>query len=239
MHYVIGCATDRGNYKEKNQDSVICIKQKIGNRSIVLVCICDGVGSFKNSEVASKLVVEGMERWLQGITTHCPKDMPTEDIIIDLEESIYELNEIICEYRVRQEEDLGCAMSIVAIIENEYYIFHAGDTRIFSLKEKIMQLTQDHSVLKDINGKEKRLLCNYMGKRKDFFLEKKQGILKKRQMLFLATDGVYSKVVEQDLLPFKYVREDEKAYKLCYQLLHVIMQRGEKDNLSCAIIGIR
>ena len=65
MKIITGYATNQGRYREKNQDSVICLKGFLGNRELSVACVCDGIGSLKNSEIAANMVTEGIARWFE------------------------------------------------------------------------------------------------------------------------------------------------------------------------------
>lgn len=239
MKTIIGCATNQGRYREKNQDSVICLKGFLGNRELGVACVCDGIGSLKNSEVAANMMTEGITRWFNGIIESYPKDIVKEEIWEDLEMTIQELNEIIWDYRKNRNQDIGCTMSLVFMIENQYHIFHVGDSRIYILKDKLFQLTIDDIVEKEVNGKAKKLLSNYIGKQSELLISKLQGNIYKNDLFFVASDGVYKRLQMNDLMLLKFINQDKCMLRECHNLLDIIMERGEKDNLSCAIILFR
>lgn len=54
MKYKVAMLTDRGNYRDNNEDSVNFFKKKNGD---FLGVICDGMGGHPHGEVASKLAV--------------------------------------------------------------------------------------------------------------------------------------------------------------------------------------
>ena len=46
----------------------------------------------------------------------------------------------------------------------------------------------------------------------------------------------YKKMEEKDLLPLKKIKKEEQVVCECENLLTTMMDRDEKDNLSCAIV---
>lgn len=236
MKVITGYATNQGRYREKNQDSVICLKGFLGNRDLVVACVCDGIGSLKNSEIAANMVTEGIVRWFEGIRDLYPKDITNEEILEDLEMTVQELNEIICDYRMNENHDIGCTMSLLLTVDNQYYTFQVGDSRVYSLRDDLIQLTTDDVVSREVNGKVKQLLSNYMGKKSQLLMSKSQGIIQEEELFLVASDGLYKRLQIKDLMLLKIINQDKFLERECNNLLETIMDRGEKDNLSCAVI---
>lgn len=237
MKIITGCATNQGRYRERNQDSVICLKENFAERELVVACVCDGIGSLKNSEIAATIMTEGIARWFKGIIKCYPKDMEEDDILEDLEMTIEELNEIVHEERVNRYNEMGCTMSLMFIMNNKYYTYQVGDSRIYSFKEKLTQLTTDDVVIKEVNGKVKKLLSNYIGKTFQLRMSKQQGNIEKEELFLVSSDGVYKRMQTEDLKLLKVIQQDSIMERECNNLIETIMDRGEKDNLSCAIIS--
>ena len=86
-----GCISDKGNFRKKNQDSAICLVRKKGRRIFATACVCDGIGSFAQSEIASELVTDGMKSWFANMEKRCD-NISNEEIMDDLECTIHELN---------------------------------------------------------------------------------------------------------------------------------------------------
>lgn len=236
MKVITGYATNQGRYREKNQDSVICLKGFWGNRDLVVACVCDGIGSLKNSEIAANMVTEGIVRWFEGIRDLYPKDITNEEILEDLEMTVQELNEIIYDYRMNENHDIGCTMSLLLTVDNQYYTFQVGDSRVYSLRDDLIQLTTDDVVSREVNGKVKQLLSNYMGKKPQLLMSKSQGIVRENELFLVASDGLYKRLQIKDLMLLKIINQDKFLEWECNNLLETIMERGEKDNLSCAVI---
>lgn len=236
MNILTGYATNQGRYREKNQDSVVCLRGTLQDRELVIACVCDGIGSFKNSEVAAIMITQGIERWFEGITQFYPKDIETDEILQDLKVTIEELNEIVYEYRVYDNEEVGCTMSLILFIDDKYYIYQVGDSRIYSLKEELVQLTTDDVVTREVNGKVKKLLANYMGKSQKLQMSNLQGSAEVGELFLVSSDGVYKRLEAEDLMLLKVINQDSILERECNNLLETILDRGEKDNLTCAVV---
>mgnify|MGYP000594607377 CR=1 FL=1 len=66
-------------------------------------CVCDGIGSFAQSEIAAEMIRVGIERWFLGMEPLYPENIDEESLIDDLDMTIRELNELIWIYRKETE----------------------------------------------------------------------------------------------------------------------------------------
>lgn len=239
MEISLGCVTEKGNYRKKNQDRILCMRKHVENQMFAVACVCDGIGSMENSENASQIIIDGIERWFRGIAPYYPDVLNREQIIEDLEITIRELNELVYEKRKMNREDIGCTMSLLLLIDWKYQIFHVGDSRIYRLRDTLLRLTQDETVRKKVNGKEKTLLANYIGKESRLSVEKKHGFVEYEDVFLLGTDGLYKKITYEDV---GYLANgfysDEMMKEICAKLINLVLARGEKDNVSCAVLKV-
>lgn len=239
MRVSIGCATDKGNYRSKNQDRVMCCSKEVGEDLIAIACVCDGIGSFQNSEIAAEIITTGIERWFLGIVNLYPVTMRKDDLIEDLEVTIQELNELICEYREKNGIDIGCTMSVIFFINYDYYIFHVGDSRIYCFRNSFVQITKDEVMHKKIRGQVKTLLTNYVGRSKVMQYSKLKGIAEDGDIFVLGSDGLFKTLKGEDIQGIsKKIIGNKLTEKACYKLIKTVLGRNEKDNISCAIVSI-
>lgn len=239
MNLNLGCVTDTGKYRNKNQDRVICQSRQINNEILAVTCICDGIGSFRDSEIASEMVINGINIWFGGIVKFYPQVMSKEELIDDLEFTIRELNELVCEYAEEKQSNIGCTMSLMLMINFEYYIFHVGDSRIYCVRNRLIQLTHDEVTIKLVNGREKNLLANYIGKSKALAIYKQSGTAQTGDVFISGSDGLYKKFTYEDVKDVSMkLQSDEAVEKVCRNLIQLVLARGEKDNISCSIIRV-
>lgn len=237
MKLLIGCATDRGMIREKNQDRAICLKGTIGSNQVAICCVCDGIGSLENSECAAEMVTEGIRQWFNGIQEIFPQNIEKESLVNDLEFTIRELNDLVCEEKEQLLIELGCTMSIIFTIQKEFYIFHVGDSRIYCFRDLLTQITHDDVTMKSSsNGNVKNYLNNYIGKSRALFLNKINGTIEEQDVYILGSDGLYKQMIEQDLTTIRDIKNDSELQQKCKSLIETMILRGERDNISCAIL---
>ncbi len=233
-----GHVSDKGNFRTKNQDRAVCFVTKKKKHMFGIACVCDGIGSFEQSEIASELVTDGIQSWFADMEKRFT-NTSKEEILDDLECTIYELNELVCEYQDRNNSSIGCTMSLTLFLEQEYFIFHVGDSRIYAIKDSMYQLTTDEVVQKNKAGKLKSYLANYIGKSRTLWLNKGKGIIRANDLFVLGTDGLFQTLcfadMEKDCLK---LRSDKDIAFLCQKMITIVRERGERDNVSCILVYV-
>lgn len=239
MKLSLGCVTDKGKFRSKNQDRIMCKRKILENHTIAVACVCDGIGSFSESEIASQMMINGINSWFDGIIEYFPKVMGTEQLVDDLEFTIRELNELVYENSRQRNTGIGCTMSLMLVMDWEYWIFHVGDSRIYCLRDMLFNMTQDEVILKHINGRDKTFLVNYIGKDRTLVLNRYHGCANREEIFILGTDGLYKKLIYEDVQVWLEALDcDEAVERFCSQLVTLMIKRGEKDNISCAVLKL-
>lgn len=239
MKLNLGCITDKGKFRNKNQDRIMCRRKVIENHTLAVACVCDGIGSFSESEIASQMIINGLINWFDGITKYYPKVMDKGQLVEDLEFTVRELNELVYNYGEQKNISIGCTMSLMLVLDWEYWILHVGDSRIYCVRDMLFKMTQDEVILKQVNGKDKTFLVNYIGKDRVLDLNKQYGCTNQDEVFILGTDGLYKKLTYADVQgAFEQIKSDEQMEQFCHQLVMLMIKRGEKDNISCAVLKI-
>lgn len=239
MKICTGCLTERGNYRKKNQDSAVCCVKREGKELLAVACVCDGIGSLAQSEIASSMITEGISRWFSGVSILFPKVMNKDVLVDDLEMTLRELNELIIYYQKESGNLIGCTMSLLLIAGYYYYVFHVGDSRIYRVGEKVQQLTSDEVTLIEENGRLKTLLANYFGKSEDLQLNRIDGELQKGMCFLLGTDGLFKKLPKEELgIKIGWFKSDRQAQRKCEELFQRVINLGERDNVSCILVNV-
>ena len=157
----------------------------------------------------------------------------------DLEVTIRELNELVCCYRMDNGIDIGCTMSLMLLVEQNYHIFHVGDSRIYCVRDALYQITRDEVAMSEKNGKVKTRLANYIGKSKELWMNRLSGTVEEKDIYLLGSDGLFKQLVYEDIGCYSgRIKNDRKARKVCEELLETVLKRGERDNVSCILVSI-
>lgn len=239
MEVFTGCLTDKGNYREKNQDCAVCHMKKSGKSVLVVGCVCDGIGSFAQSEIASEMVTAGITRWFSGIGDLFPDAIDEETLLEDLEATIRELNELVCACRRERGIDIGCTMSVILLINHSYHVFHVGDSRIYQVSDSLCQITRDEVAMMESSGQVRPFLINYIGKSPKLWLNKMNGTVERKDLFLIGSDGLFKRLTFEDVrAAAAHLKSDRHAREACEQLLGLVLERGERDNISCILISV-
>lgn len=241
MKKYAGYLSVKGNYREKNQDRACCLSSSKKGTLFTVGCVCDGIGSFAQSEIASEMVREGIERWFLGMEELYPENIDEESLLDDLDMTIRELNELIWDYRKENGIDIGCTMSLLVVLDGKYHVFHVGDSKIILVDDAISQITRDEVAVVERDGKLKTLLANFMGKSDELWMNRSSGDLKPGETFLIGSDGLFKKLREDvlgDVLSRKKIQSDAEAGTVVEYLIRHVMEMGEKDNISGVLIRI-
>ena len=192
--------------------------------SLAAACVCDGIGSFEQSEIAAEMMTDGIRRWFEGIEAYYPDIMGQAELTEDLEATIRELNELIYEYRRYKRIDIGCIMSVLLLTERAYHIFYVGDSRIFRVQGALYQLTRDEISMEEKNGRGKSRLANYIGKAKELWMNKLEGSLNAKKLFLLGSDGLFKRLKDEDVTEIAgSLKSDRHVQRACKHLAGLVL----------------
>jgi len=122
-------------------------------------------------------------------------------------------------------------LSALLLIENIYYITHIGDSRIYCYEcenETLTVLTND-----DVSESGKLTAC--IGQNENIFLQYSEGVASGKIFL-VCSDGLYKKM-DTGFLANQMKKCNKRSLKeLIVSLPQYVMDRGEQDNISMALI---
>lgn len=252
MKFMSAFATDKGNRKEKNEDSLLLKVAGTSYGNVTFAVVSDGMGGLRKGELASKQVILIAEKWFQKefvsmLETGFSREQLEKDWLHMVEKS----NRILLEYGARNNCRLGTTITAILLTDNSYYVLHVGDTRLYKITSKVELLTRNHSLVQKefeagkITPEEakkdsrKNILLQAIGAVDvvipDFF----DGEVKEDETYLLCSDGFYNKLIEKEIQ--EYLQPDAlKSEEIMEENLHCMIQtvlsRQEKDNISAIAI---
>lgn len=137
--------SDVGKVRANNEDSTYI------NRESKILMIADGMGGHNGGEIASKLAVETISKYLTNrIENNIIKEIKIDNYLVQA------LN--LANYKIRIEasynpslHNMGTTIVLCVISEtNNLHIANIGDSRLYTIdiqKEKISKLTRDHTLV--------------------------------------------------------------------------------------------
>ena len=132
--------TDVGQKRQVNQDYIFASEEPVGNLPNLFV-VADGMGGHKAGDFASSYAVQ--------ILLHSILEDKNQNPIIIIRHAIEEANRKVLEEANLHEEmsGMGTTMVLVTIVDDYAYVANVGDSRLYLIEDKIVQITKDHSLV--------------------------------------------------------------------------------------------
>lgn len=233
---------DKGNFREKNEDSFSLQRVLLknygmagkcgipkGKKEAAFLLVCDGIGGLPEGETASGFAAEKLTEWFyrEGIGLMAGRDWRRK-----VEESA--LQALFCAQtdmeRMEREEEICCGTTCtLAIVKGrQYLLLHTGDSRAYLVGRKEKCLTRDHQK----GGVLRRCLGAFGFQMPDICC----GRLKKGEMLLLCTDG-FCRLAPDGffkgcLMSGKRGEEKSGYYRRLKGAGSFLRAQGEKDNMT-------
>jgi len=231
----VGQYSDKGR-KEINQDfhGFSIPKEPLLSSKGVAIALADGISSSAVSQVASQAAVTSFledyfctsEAWSVKKSAQCVLDATNSWLHAQTHQS---------QYRFDKDRGYVCTLSAMIIKSTTAYLFHAGDTRIYQLKDNALeQLTEDHRLW---ISPEKSYLSRALGVHQQLELDYQAFQVEPGDVFVLATDGIYEFADDQFVINAikQHQNELDAAAK---KILNEAYQQGSDDNLTIQIVKI-
>lgn len=203
------------NQRQENMDRYLVERRVLDGVLLRLYSVCDGVGSTPRGGAVAEDVVSSLWEWFYAL-----------DSVQGIEEALVShmrgLNERLF-FRER-EENLSrgaTTASILLLVEDGFFLFHLGDSRIFAREsERWLQLTEDQVMMGALTQ------CLPMEQISPQCWGNPQGF----SHFLLATDGLYRRLDWSSLeleLPFF-----RKNGQFLSDLAEDVVSKGERDNIT-------
>ena len=246
MNFLISANTDIGTLKKTNQDSVLIKKIHTCQGEMVFAVLCDGMGGLEKGEVASAAVVRAFEQWVNTeLPLMCGQVLEERKIRTDWELIIKEMNREIAEYGKQQGICLGTTVVVFLITQIRYFALNVGDSRLYELTDTALrQLTTDHTFV----GREMA-----MGRMtpEDARKDRRRNVLLQcvgaseavypESVYLLCSDGfrheISSDEMIQALKPSVLIKK-QAMDETTTSLIELLKQRGERDNITAALVRV-
>ena len=252
VNFIISANTDIGLVKETNQDSLSVKTLQTPQGRMVFAVLCDGMGGLAKGEVASATLVQAFHNWVMNrLPALC--QAPIEDHVIRAEWDgiITEQNQRIQSYGARLGIRLGTTAVVMLLTQTRYYILNVGDSRAYEIAESLRQITSDQTfVAREIAmgrmteeearyDERRNVLLQCVGASDVVYPDMFFGDVRQGAVYMLCSDGFRHVVTPEEIYGAfcpDVLLSDSDMYSHAQGLIELNKQRGERDNISVALV---
>ena len=254
MRFTIAAETDVGISKKTNQDSYCIKRAELDGRQAAMAVVCDGMGGLKNGELASAAVVRACSKWFEQELPELLYLGDWKAVKQSITALLKKLNERIQEKAASTGGQMGTTACGLLLYEDKYMIINVGDSRVYSLSDKLRLLTEDQSyVMREVSRgtitleeaarhPRRNLLLQCVGAVRTVVPDVQMGTIEAGMNFLLCSDGFHHELNEREIMakigPGTADRKNDMKENL-RQLVETAMRRGERDNITAILVSTR
>lgn len=252
MNFKIVAHTDIGIKKNTNQDSVLMKVAQTDYGNVLLASVCDGMGGLAKGELASATLVRMLSKWFEEeFPSLLYQGLSLDSLKNSWNDLIYRANSKISSYGNALHTNLGTTMVVLLIVGQVYYVVNVGDSRVYSIKEELNQITKDQTVIQremDLGrmtyeearrDPRRNVLLQCVGASQVIEPDYYMGVVEPGTMFMLCSDGFRHVIAKEELYqyltPYRVLNEQAMKESLVY-LTELNKYRQEVDNISAALV---
>ena len=253
MEIITAYNTDAGLVKSMNQDSLSVKVVNSPHGKIVFALVCDGMGGLEHGELASKETILAMNRWFTGpFAGLVAEDHVTENIIYEQwKEEVTQVNERLLVYAEAQGISMGTTLTALLLYRGHYYFCHVGDSRIYKVADRMVQVTSDHTLVatevelgyltkeQALADPRRSVLLQCVGSSERVEPQLGQGYIPDNVTFILSSDGFVHVLKEEEMYQYfepGHIHDKEQLMEICKEATQAVLERGERDNVTVIAI---
>ena len=231
----VGQYSDKGR-KETNQDfHGICTPREpqLSSKGIA-IALADGISSSEVSQIAAQSAVTGfLEDYF--CTSEAWSVKTSAERVLLATNSWLHSQTLQSQHRYDKDRGYVCTLSAVVIKSTTAHIFHVGDTRVYLLRDKVLeQLTEDHRVWVSAG---QSYLARALGIDRKLEIDYKPVQIEKGDIFILSTDGVHEHVAANFLIEMAGQCEGDLD-QAARRIVEEAYEQGSADNLTLQIVRV-
>jgi serine/threonine protein phosphatase PrpC len=231
----IGQYSDKGR-KETNQDfhGALIPKEPLATLKGICVALADGISSSGVSGDASQAAVASfLEDYY--CTSEAWSVKTSVERVMSAANSWLHSQTLRSPFRYERDHGYVCTFSALVLKSRVAHVFHVGDTRVYRLRDtELERLTNDHRVRVTA---EETYLSRALGATAHLELDYRAVPLEEGSTFFLATDGVFEHVSDQQVLEL-VARHRTDLDLAAKHIVEAAYDNGSPDNLSAQLVRV-
>jgi protein phosphatase len=230
--------THIGQKRNVNQDYIYYTDEPLGSFPN-LYLVADGMGGHKAGEKASSFAVERFVELAKTQTESHPFYL--------MQQILSQVNWELLKLSGQKEEYEGMGTTFVAatVDEDQLYVMNVGDSRLYLMKERLSQITKDHSLVEALvrsgqltkeearSHPQKNMITKALGVEPqvepDFF----QVEIREGEKILLCSDGLSNMVEDRELE--QSLSQKTAPESLAKRLIDRANEQGGLDNIAVVI----
>lgn len=231
--------TDVGQKRQVNQDYVFASEEPVGNLPNLFV-VADGMGGHKAGDFASSFAVQ--------ILLHTILEDENQNPIKIIRNAVEEANRKVLEAAKQhaEMEGMGTTMVLVTIVDDYAYVANVGDSRLYLIEDKILQITKDHSLVEEMVRRglitkeeakthpDKNIITRVLGIGPEVEVDFFDIHLKENSTLLLCSDGLSNMVSDDDI--WRIANTSRDLREMGMRLVSLANENGGKDNIAVVLV---
>jgi PPM family protein phosphatase len=238
-----------GKVRANNEDSLLW------DQGLGLVAIADGMGGHNAGEVASRLAIEALQRFLKASSIDTTMQWPfgvdstASPGTNRLRTGVRLANREVFRTAEERPECAGMGTTLTAaLIEGAHVLFaNVGDSRLYAYPAGgvFRQKTRDDSLMGMLAGAPgvdvaaledhpmKHLLTNVLGRKADLEIEVNEATLEDGEILLLCSDGMHGALSDDAMRAVLDAEPD--LWQAAKRLVQAALDGGSRDNVSVVL----
>lgn len=225
--YVSAGATDVGRLRTSNQDAFL--EQTASG----LWVVADGMGGYRDGDVASRMVCEALANPDGGATF--------EDAVDDIRQCMTVVNSRLNEAATRRIDPVvsGSTVAMLLVRRTSCAILWAGDSRVYRLRHRrLTQLTTDHTWAVELNlqvpGEEAdHAITRAVGGEDTLLLDVRRDRVRPGDRYLLCSDGLTHELSDEQIAA---LLAEGDVQRCAQSLIEATLQAGARDNVTVVVV---
>jgi serine/threonine protein phosphatase PrpC len=242
--------TDIGKKRQGNEDALFF------DDALGLYVVADGMGGHRAGEIASKLVVDTISKYIRQASNNgdsAPNFAPDKSLSREanmLLSGIYLSNKVVHEASLENDEfrGMGSTVSAVYFTSGTLIAANVGDSPIYLIRDgQIKLLSKPHTVLaeqqalnpgnaKKLGMEFRHVLTRAMGTEDSVNVDIYEIQCFKDDILVISSDGLSDKALPEEILELVHRNGLNAA---CQRLVKLANDRGGDDNVTAIVLKVK
>lgn len=250
---IVGRLSDVGMRREIDEDALLTNEMvqftQDGYQLIGLYAVADGMGGASAGEVASRMVIETLARYVSEHLVAPPvaSAAPARDYAALLRAAIEQANAEVLEARIRAQTDMGSTVVAALVVGKRAYIANVGDSRAYLITpDRITKLTKDHSFVQALADSgaiseeearthpQRNYILRNVGDKPHLVVDLFDVPIEAGQSLLLCCDGLWEMVRDEHIRDI--VNRQRNPQDACRELIQAANRNGGDDNITCVLV---